>query len=458
MTTTEVTSGTAGAPEAATRTCEVAVVGGGIGGLAACIHLRRAGVDVVCIEPDPFPHDRVGESLDWSSPRLLAQLGVPRESLLADEVATLKRNIQIVATDRPPFMGQPEPWFARRPLGFETVTLHVDRVEMDRRLYELACSLGTEFLWERVNEIEAEEGRVTAVRTTSGSRIEARWFFDASGRGARLFARKFEIPRHDYGRDKVCFWTYFETPPISEGTTFYGDPSGDEYLTWIWEIPISPRTASIGCVMPAEFVRDQRRMGHRVDEILRDRLVRFPRFAELLERQPEIEVRSTSYRSYVYAHASGPNWLILGEAASLPDPLTANGVTAAFRHAWEGTSFLLESRHLGSFTARQRRIYDANLTRMGHVFNHSIEGAIYDWPIRWGLGVMPAQKVYTAFSYTINALYSKYRPKGRAAMLAFGLMLRGVWLWIETWSFLGRVVVQAQSVRRPRRLQTVRTG
>jgi len=54
---------------------DVAIAGAGLGGLAASIFLRRAGLSVVCVEPDPFPRARVGESLDWSSPRLLEALG-----------------------------------------------------------------------------------------------------------------------------------------------------------------------------------------------------------------------------------------------------------------------------------------------------------------------------------------------------------------------------------------------
>jgi menaquinone-9 beta-reductase len=431
------------------RPYDVAVLGGGIAGLAAAIHLRRRGLRVICIEPDRFPHARPGESLDWSSPALLADLGISGDSLIEDRVATYKNNIQIVATDRPAYHAQPEPWFRNRPLGFNVTTLHVDRVEMDRRLFARASELGTDFVWERVSRIETSGDRVTAVETSGGRRIEAPWFLDASGRMARLLARTFDIPRIDYGREKVCFWTYFETPPTSDGTTFYGDPSNDEYLTWIWEIPISPETASIGCVFPSSAVAERRRRGESMRDIFTAQLLRFPRFRPLLEQQPSFALRSVAYRTFVLERACGPNWLILGEAASLPDPLTANGVTAAFRHAEEGVAFLARSFARGELSGRQRHIYDTNLKRMGHAFNHSIEGAIYDWPIRWGLGVMPAQKVYTAFSYTINALYSKFRPQSRPSMLAFGLLVGGVRLWIDGWALLGRLVVHARLHRTP---------
>ncbi len=50
---------------------DVVVVGAGLAGLAITILLRKAGLTVLCVEPERFPHARVGESLDWSAPGLL---------------------------------------------------------------------------------------------------------------------------------------------------------------------------------------------------------------------------------------------------------------------------------------------------------------------------------------------------------------------------------------------------
>jgi flavin-dependent dehydrogenase len=436
---------------------DAVVMGAGPGGLAAAIHLRRGGLRVLCIEPDKFPHDRVGESLDWSSPGMLAQLGITRDSLIEDKIATYKRHIEIVTPDRPAYQAQPEAWFKNPPLKFETITLHADRKALDQRIFEAACQAGAEFLWDRVTEVESYGERVIAVRTADGQRIEARWFIDASGLGARLLARKFEIPKIEYGKKKVCLWCHFETPIRTEGTTFYANVVSDEYLSWIWEIPISPTVTSVGCVMSADFAKQQRHQGKETNQILWDALAPYARFDGLLKEQHDAAVHSAAYRSYVHTNACGPNWLMVGEAASLPDPLTANGVTAAFRHAAEGVKFILQSNERGELTARQRRIYNANVQRMGHVFNHSIETSIYDNHIRWGLGVMPAQKIYTAFSYTVNALYTRFRPQGWLSMLCFGCMMKGVWAWMEGWALLGRVNCFLRPGLKTRHLQVAPT-
>ncbi len=60
---------------------DVTIIGGGLAGLAASIHLTDAGLKVLCIEANPHEKDPVGESLDWSAPDLLKALGLPMEYL-----------------------------------------------------------------------------------------------------------------------------------------------------------------------------------------------------------------------------------------------------------------------------------------------------------------------------------------------------------------------------------------
>jgi len=70
---------------------EVTVIGGGLAGLAASIHLVRAGLRVLCIKDQIADAQPVGESLDWSAPELLADLGLPMQRLIGEGLATWKR-------------------------------------------------------------------------------------------------------------------------------------------------------------------------------------------------------------------------------------------------------------------------------------------------------------------------------------------------------------------------------
>jgi flavin-dependent dehydrogenase len=424
---------------------EVGIGGAGLGGMGAAIFLRQAGVRVVCIEPEPFPHARVGESFDWSTPSLLNALGLPRDQLIAENIGIYKKKIRLFPLGRPEFDGGPHEWFQKPPLGFEVTTLHADRVAMDQKLFERAQSLGVEFIWDRVAAVETEGERVVALRTAQGRRVSAAWFVDASGQ-ARVFAKAFGIPKVDYGRRKVCLWTYFATETHYEGTSFYGDDMG-EYLSWTWEIPINASTISVGWVMPAEALQARRRTGKPVSELLREELAKYPRFEKLLAEQPDTPVRTTSYRCYVNRRVCGPNWVMVGEAASLPDPLTGNGVTAAFRHAKDASSFIVESLTQGALTHEQMLVYDTNVRRMGHAFNLSIELCAYNPIMRWGVGSLVAMTVYTGFGYLINALYNKFNPQTPRQVARFNWLFRLNEVWMRGWELLARAILQ---VRRPR--------
>jgi flavin-dependent dehydrogenase len=72
---------------------DVTIIGGGLSGKAASLHLAKAGLRVLCIEAAESVRQPVGESLDWSSPDLLRALGLPMDDLIETQIATWKRHV-----------------------------------------------------------------------------------------------------------------------------------------------------------------------------------------------------------------------------------------------------------------------------------------------------------------------------------------------------------------------------
>lgn len=418
---------------------DVAVVGAGAGGLAACISLSRSGFDVVCLEPEPFPHERVGESLDWSAPRLLSELGVARDSLVSDEMATYKRGIRLESLHSGyRYMG-PDEWLSRWPLRLEVLTLHVDRRRLDRKLFEEAEHLGVQFVWDRVDGLERDGDRVIACRTRRGQKIEAPWFVDASGR-ARVFGRAFGIGKVEYGRAKVSLWTRVHDLPGDERTALFGDETA-AYMPWVWSIPIGQRTTSVGCVVLADDLKRWRRAGRSVEEIFRDCLRPFSAFESVVHGGEELAISVCSYRSYVSERVAGENWLMVGECASFPDPLTSSGFSAALRHAREATQVIegLASDRAGGPALRDR--YARNVVAMGHAFNRAVESTLYGAWVRRGLSPWVAARAYSIFGYCANATYqalSSTGPVSRPVLVVVLLLWRG---WIYGWSLAGRTAL-----------------
>ena len=269
-------------PGVQTAEFDVTVIGGGLAGMAAAIHLSKAGLRVLCIEPDLADTDSIGESLDWSAPALLDALGLTMEQLIAEKIATYKRHVTLKLGDGCDRSYVPGEWLGRPPFNVELRTLHVDRSQLNRRLREIVVSQGVTFLPDRVVAVETDGRRVTAVSTQHGNRICSPWFIDASGSAASLFARAFHLPAYESGPRKVAIWSYFPITTPSEGTTLYADGVKPPYMEWVWEIPINPNTISVGYVATGETIKAQRQKGRTVEEILREKLGRFPRFESLL--------------------------------------------------------------------------------------------------------------------------------------------------------------------------------
>jgi menaquinone-9 beta-reductase len=232
----------------------VAILGGGLAGTAASIHFARAGLSVQCIEPALLSGVLVGESLDWSAPPLLAELGFPMQRLLDERIATYKKHVIVTVEDGTSRCYTPEPWLARKPWNVEVRTLHIDRAGLRERFRATAAELKIPVLEDRVTAIGSHGDRIAFISTASGQTIQARFYLDASGVSARLMPRRIR-PALNYGPQKVALWNYFTVTDPIEGTTLHTNCSCRRYMEWIWEIPINPTTVGVGYVATADTLQ-----------------------------------------------------------------------------------------------------------------------------------------------------------------------------------------------------------
>jgi len=402
---------------------DVTVIGAGLAGMAASIHLSKAGLRVLCIEAEVADTEAVGESLDWSAPGLFQALGLTMDQLIAEKIATYKRHVTLKLGDGCNRSYVPGEWLAQPPFNIELRTLHVDRSQLNPLLRKMVLSHGVTILRDRVVAVETEGRRVAAVSTELGNRNSSPWFIDASGSAASLFARAFNLRAYESGPRKVAIWGYFPVSEPSEGTTLYAEGVKPPYMEWVWEIPINPSTISVGYVAPGETIKALRQQGQTVEDILREKLGRFPRFASLLGSVPAISPGVTSFVCRMHDRVAGPNWLIAGEAAAMVDPMTANGVTAALRHAAEGSRLIIESRHRPRIPYLAAAMYSRRVLGLALFFNRGIERVIYESPIRNQIGVLNAGNIYTIPAWSLNSIYSRVRPHGALKTLLFGWLL-----------------------------------
>jgi len=409
--------------QAPSTSCDVIVIGGGLGGKAASLHLARAGLKVVCLEPRQAVRPPVGESLDWSAPDLLNRLGISPESLLASRIATWKRHVTLKMRDGCEAHYVPSAWLGGPPFHVNLATLHVERTQLDNEILKMAQDQGVTFVPDGVVDLETADGKIFSAQTESGARFSSGWFIDASGIAASLAARKFNLSCLQYGPTKVAIWNYFKVQEQVEGTTLYIDPMPSEYLEWIWEIPVSPDTISVGYVAPGAAVKAKRDRRKSLEDVFHEQLMKFSRFFPLLEHAVPGAVHVTSFQCRVYTESAGPNWLIAGEATSLVDPMTSNGVTAALRHAAEAAALVLKYRTRGELPWHARKAYSSRIVQTAKFFNEGIEKIIYEPVVRSRIGLATAGTVYTSPAWSMNVVYARLSPAGLLSTFLLGAML-----------------------------------
>jgi flavin-dependent dehydrogenase len=282
---------------------------------------------------------------------------------------------------------------------------------------------GVTLIRDKVIKVERNGKRITSVHTAGYERFSSPWFIDSSGFATSLLAREFHLRAVHNGPAKVAMWTYFSVPDAIEGTTLYAQPTQTDYLDWIWEIPINPSVVSVGYVTTGAAMKAKREQGMPAEQIFRQQLMKFPRFESLLQTSALKAPNVTSFRSRVHIGVAGPNWLIAGEAASMVDPITANGVTAALRHAAESSHLILKHRKRGTLPLSARISYSSRVLQVARFFNSGIENVVYQPPVRNRIGLRHSGTLYISPAWTMNLLYARLRPSGIFSTFFLGLIL-----------------------------------
>lgn len=417
------------------HTSDVLVIGGGLAGMAASIHLARAGLSVTCLD-FLVERDRiVGESLDWSGPALLSKLGLDMEQLVQSEIATYKRHVSLQLHDGAAAEYTPSPWLGKAPFDIELRTLHVDRLRLDAEIRRIANESGVHEVLDRAIGLEWNGRKIAAVVGESGLTYRARWFVDASGYAGSFLARQLNIPVVEYGPKKVAIWSYFRTPDWQESTTLYAESSPDSYLRWIWQIPIAPGETSVGLVASGPVLKEARTQGESVADLYRRHLEEFPHLQPLLSHSAVTSPRTTSFSCRLLKRVSGPNWFIAGEAAALPDPITGNGITSALRHASEAAHLIVKHHKSGVIPWLAGKMYQVRVKQVCRFFDSLIERLVYKSEMRDRFGLLKTGDVYTAVAWSMNHLYSRFEPRRATGTLLFCGVL-------SAWRALGWIAEQ----------------
>jgi len=315
-------------------------------------------------------------------------------------------------------------------MRFEDVTLHVDREQFDRRLFEAALGAGVAFVWDRVRAVYMDGDRVSDCVTSTGRRHQAQWYIDASGR-SRVVGRAAHVTIEQWGRERVGLWRYQPSGIAFEGTILHFDETAHD-LVWAWEIPIGAERSSVGVVMPVTEFKEVRRGTESVEGAMSRILLRFPSLDATRHAGP-VNVRT--FQPFVSQRVVGPNWLMVGEAAALVDPLSSSGVASAIRHGTEAAATIVSAE--GSPEARDRLLarYDRRVSDVARLYNEALDRLLYQPQLRQRFSMRHAARSYVIVGYLTSAIYNRVEPANstvRRAAMTFTIRLFHLWIRLHT--------------------------
>lgn len=351
------------------RSPDVLIAGAGPAGAATAIRLARAGLDVLVVDRDAFPREKICS--EYNSPegvRHLAQLGV---------LETIERQggHRIVGTTvDAPGGSRLTGLFARAGHSpFRDTGLSVPRRILDAALVDGARKAGAVIL-ERatVRAVLMEQGAVQGllVRDRSGPdrEIRARLTIGADGLHS-LVARR--VGARMTGSPRRFGFVAHVADVVGLGPTAEMHVGRDGYVGLN---PLGGGIANVALVVPAG--RAAAAKGG-VDEFFFRELERFPGVAgRVLRRAMVRRVLVTGPFAAWSRRVIAPGALLVGDAADFFDPFTGEGICAALRGAELAESAVLPVLALpGPVTRRALRPY-ARARRRAFLGKWLVERAI----------------------------------------------------------------------------------
>jgi flavin-dependent dehydrogenase len=324
--------------------CDVLVIGGGPAGSTVAALLAERRRDVVLIEKARHPRFHIGESLLPLNMPFFERLGVAAQ---IGRIGMPKYGAEFVS----PWHGKPVTFdFANAVDKSFPLTYQVRRSEFDEILFRNASRKGaTTIEGCRVTAVEFRPGgALVTARGEDGAerQWQTKFVVDASGRDT-LLANQFGTKRRSRKHSSAAIFAHFSgaarLPGKAEGniSIFWFDHG------WFWFIPLSDGATSIGAVCWPYYMKSRQTTP---EKFFLDTIASCPALAARL-RDAKLcsPVTATGNYSYAVKHATGSNYLLLGDAFTFIDPVFSTGVLYAMQSAFAGadtvTACLENPRH-----------------------------------------------------------------------------------------------------------------
>lgn len=304
---------------------DVVIVGARCAGSPLATFLQRAGLSVCVVDQAEFPSDTLSTHMfQLSGIEVLQKLGV-LDAVLSEGAPPINHcymKFEDVDLSGPA---------RRRPADPEMAMLCVRRVSLDVHLVEAARNSGVEMrLHHRLTGLIERDGRVAGVRVTARSGktsvIEARLVVGADGRMSTVARLTGSRRYHVMPSERMSSWAYFRGVPQQAVPNVYYHRRDDEFVV----AAPADNDLFVAIICPSVEHWDEYRRDN--EGFYKRTIAGCEPVADLVARGERItKFRGLTRFEGYFREATGPGWVLAGDAGHFKDPTPGQGISDALR-------------------------------------------------------------------------------------------------------------------------------
>lgn len=342
---------------------DVIVVGGGPSGSVASLFLSRAGYQVLLLDKAHFPRGKVcGDACSAKGLKIIKELGLLEELKKVPHV-----NVNHLLLGAPNGKSITMPYAAKE--GFECAGFVISRKESDNVLFQAAKKEVTAIEGFEVNSLIFENESVVGItgKTEKGEKKEFRSKIVIGADGAtsvvaKLLGSSQLDPKHRCGAIRGYF----------EGVTGLNDTIELYFLDgvfpgYFWIFPEANGIANVGLgVISSKIVKYHLSLNQLMEKAMQTPGIkeRFTNAKQVSKTEGWIiPVGSKRVKNY------GNGWLLVGDAASLADPFSGEGICNALISGKIAADVISSALKANDFSENFLKEYERRIAeKMDHDF------------------------------------------------------------------------------------------